>query len=77
MVAFTVGKVRNWPAPLATAINRKNSKIPCPRTISGPAQNPRRADSLMVTVRTGPGATAPENPIKNEVIKIPPIEFMR
>lgn len=42
-----------------------------PRIMSGPAQNPRRALSLIVTVNTGPGIMAPENATAKEEINIP------
>jgi hypothetical protein len=41
-----------------------------PRTIKGPAQNPRRAEDAMVAVSSGPGIMAPENPTRNAVKKI-------
>ena len=71
IIPLMKGRVKNWLKPKITAIKRINSSMPCPRIMSGPAQKPFFMVSLIVMVRTGPGANAPERAIKNEVIKIP------
>jgi len=56
--------------PEMRATTRASSRRPCPKIISGPVDIPRLELSLTVTVKSGPGMSAPESAITNEVQKI-------
>jgi hypothetical protein len=51
-------------------MTKSSSKKACPRIIKGPALNPLLKLSLIVTVSTGPGMIAPENPMIKLAAKI-------
>ncbi len=60
MTPITRADFRYAPRPKIRASTTISSSKACPLIMRGPALNPRRADSAMVTVSMGPGVKIPE-----------------